>query len=432
MACLRIRLAVTATLVLSMAPMSVVRAGDASSWTQWRGAARDGSVEGTPWPEDLGTVQRMWRVELGRGYASPIVAPDRVFVAGSAADGAVTVRALDRASGREIWSHSWEAATQVPFFAASHGTWVRSTPVWDGATLYIGDMRENLLALDGDSGEVRWRLELPRTLGTGVPAFGFASSPLLADGSLYVQGGSSLLRIDPADGSVLWRALASDTDIMTDGAFSSPVIASIGGVRQVVVFTRTVLAGVAADSGEVLWTQEVPNFRGMNIVTPLVVGDSVFVSQYRNGSYRYDVTRGVGGFRTDLAWSQKASGYMSSPVLFDGHVYQHLGNGRLACIELASGTETWRTEPLGEYWSMLRQGSRILSLSAEGVLRLLQADPTGYRVVDEREVAATPTWGHVVADNGQLFVRELEALAVFAWSHRETVPANDAVAPAGR
>lgn len=418
--------AVIVALLLTLIPATPVRAEEPSGWSQWRGASRDGSVGGAPWPEDLETVQRMWRIELGKGYASPVVAADRVFVSGSAEDGTVTVRALDRASGRELWSRSWQAGTQVPFFAASHGTWVRSTPAWDGSTLYVGDMRETIVALDGESGEQRWRLDVPRELGTGVPSFGFASSPLLQDGFLYAQGASSLLKIDTADGSVVWRALAGSSDIMTDGAFSSPVIATIAGVSQVVVFTRKALAGVAADSGRVLWAQEVPNFRGMNIVTPLVVGDSVFLSQYRNGSYRYDVSREDGRFDVRQAWSQKASGYMSSPVLFEGHVYQHLGNGRLTCIELSSGTETWRTEPLGEYWSMLRQGGRILSLSSEGVLRLLWADPTGYRVIDEREVATTPTWGHVAADNGQVFVRELEALSVFAWRHRETVPAGDA------
>jgi outer membrane protein assembly factor BamB len=197
-----------------------------------------------------------------------------------------------------------------------------------------------------------------------------------------------------------------------------------------VVFTRRVLAGVDTETGATLWTQSVPNFRGMNIVTPLVIGDSVFVSQYRNGSYRYDVAREGDAFTSRLAWTQKASGYMSSPVLYDGYAYQHLGNGRLTCIDLESGTETWRTAPMGEYWSMLRQGSRILSLSSEGTLRLMQADPTGFRMIDEREVATTSTWGHVVADAGQVFVRELEALTVFGWTHRETVPAGGAVAAA--
>jgi outer membrane protein assembly factor BamB len=402
-----------------------------SAWSQWRGPARDGVLTGPAWPGDLDTVQGMWRVEMGKGYASPILAADRVFIHGSREDGTVVVQALDRASGRQLWSREWQAGTDVPFFAASHGSWVRSTPAWDGQTLYLGDMRETLVAIDGATGQDRWRLTVPAALGTGVPSFGFASSPMLAGGFLYVQAGSSLLKIDPATGGVVWRALDGSTSIMSDGAFSSPVMATIAGVEQVVVFTRRMLAGVDAASGKTLWSTEVPNFRGMNIVTPLVAGDSIFVSQYQNGSYRYDVSGQGDSLSVSLAWNQKASGYMSSPVLLDGHAYQHLGNGRLTCIDLESGQETWRTTPLGEYWSMLLQGERILALDSEGTLRLIAANPDSYHLVAEREVASTSTWGHLAVDSGQIFIREIEALSVYSWRHGETVPASDPAAAGG-
>ncbi|MDH3227378.1 MAG: PQQ-binding-like beta-propeller repeat protein [Thermoleophilia bacterium] len=400
---------------LALSPSAAVAEDSPPSWNQWRGPARDGRVEGPAWPGSLDGLERSWRVELGKGYPGPVVAADRVFVVESDREGAAVVRALARATGETLWRRSWPARAEVPFFAASHGAWVRSTPAWDGETLYVGDMLEVLVAFDGASGEERWRVDFKARYGTRAPDFGFASSPLLAGDHLYVQAANSLVKLDRATGESVWRAAVADGDMMDSGAFSSPVMAEIAGREQVVVFTRRALAGVDPESGAVLWSTEVPNFRGMNIVTPTVWEDTVFVSQHRNGSHLVRVAESAGELAATTAWSQKASGYMSSPVVIAGHAYQHLGNGRLTCIDLATGEERWRTTPLGDYWSLVHQGDRILALDSEGTLRLLRADASAFTPLDEREVAGASTWGHLAVSGDELFVRELEAVSAWRW-----------------
>tara|TARA_B110000116_G_scaffold261468_1_gene265723 strand:- start:905 stop:1294 length:390 start_codon:yes stop_codon:yes gene_type:complete len=122
----------------------------------------------------------------------------------------------------------------------------------------------------------------------------------------------------------------------------------------------------------------------------------------------------------ETAWTNKGSGYMSSPVVIDDHVYQHLGNGRLSSIDLRSGEENWRTRPLGEYWSMVWQGDRILAMSTDGSLRLVRATPDRFELLDEREVAQTSVWGHVAVSGDGVFVRELEAISAFQWTDTPT------------
>ena len=386
---------------------------EAAEWPQWRGPERDGHAPGEAWPDDFSSLERLWQVPLGKGYPGPIVAEDRVFVVETVDDETVAVRALDRDGGGLLWRHEWDGEGSVPFFARANGDWVRSTPAWDGRTLYVGDMSEVLLALDGESGEVKWRVDFPALFGTDVPPFGFASSPLVDGDHLYVQAANSLVKMDARDGSVVWRRLEVPGDMTDAGAFSSPVLATLGGIRQIVTQDRNALHGVDPDEGGVIWSMPLPHFRGMHILTPAVWGDFVFTSPYRVRSYMMRIAEGHIPLE---AWTHKATGYMSSPVIVDGHAYLHLGNKRVECIDLETGESRWRSkESFGKYWSMAWRGDRILALDEDGTLYLLAADPAAFTVLDRREVADTEAWGHIAVSGEELFVRDLEGISAFRW-----------------
>jgi outer membrane protein assembly factor BamB len=384
-------------------------------WFQWRGPDRDGSVPGADWPDSLAGLSKIWRVELGKGYPGPVADGERVFVVESPDDDTAAVRALDLSTGREIWTRAWPSGGKVPFFAASNGDWVRSTPAYDGETLFVGDMKELLVALDGTTGEVRWQVDLPRRFGADVPDFGFASSPLVDGEFVYVQAANSLVKLNKNTGETVWRSLEHSGSMGAGGAFSSPVVAEIHGKRQLVVLTRHELSGVDLETGEVLWSIEVPNFRGMNILTPVVHENAVFTSPYKNQSRLYEVSESSDGLRVEEAWSNKASGYMSSPIVIDGHAYLHLGNRRVECIDLASGDSRWRSESFGKYWSMVYQGERVLALDEEGILYLFRATPDRFELLDTREISDDETWGHIAVVGDTVLVRELEGIVAYRW-----------------
>jgi len=388
----------------------------AAEWNQWRGPARDGSVGGTKLPDNLGGLQLQWRVELGKGYPGPIVAKDRVFVVETVDNKTVAVRALDRKSGESLWTKSWAGTGSVPFFATANGDWVRSTPAYDGKTLYVGDMAEVLVALDGTTGKERWRVDFPARFDTAVPDFGFASSPLVVGDHVYVQAANSLVKLDKLTGDTEWRSLESSSRIQQSGAFSSPIMATIAGVPQIIALTREAMVGVSPETGEILWTKTVPSFRGMHIMTPVVIDGAIFTSPYRQRSYLFDVSSDGTEMKVDLAWENKSTGYMSSPVVIDGHLYMHLGNQRLECIDLASGESRWRSESFGKYWSLVHQDDKILALDEAGMLYLIRANPEAFDLLDSLEVSKQQTWGHLAVDGDQIFVRELEGISAFGWS----------------
>lgn len=391
------------------------------AWHQWRGPSRDGQVSGADWPAGLGESQLtlQWRVELEPGYSGPLVDEGRVFVTETREARQEVVRALDRATGQQIWEVSWDGALEVPFFAKRNGDWIRATPALSEGTLYVAGMRDLLIALDATTGSERWRVDFPVQLGTPLPDFGFASSPLVDGDYVYVQAGGGFVKLDKHTGQLVWRVLVDDGGMM-GSAFSSPVIATLAGRRQLVVQTRERLSGVDAADGAVLWQREIPAFRGMNILTPTIWNDCVFTSAYGGKSLLLRIENRDEGQEAMLLWENKAQGYMSSPVVVDGHLYLHLRNRRFTCLDLATGDTCWTTTPFGEYWSLLAQGNRLLALDQNGELLLCEANPREFTLLDRRRLSDQETWGHLAAAGLQLFVRELRAIS--AWSLQDEAP----------
>lgn len=388
---------------------------ESGSWPQWRGPSRDSRVAAsTPWPDDLSSMKREWRVKLGPGYSGPVVWGNQVFVTETENGTHEVVRSLDRSTGQERWRCKWEGAMSVPFFAKKNGDWIRATPACDGESLYVAGMRDVLVCLDMTTGKERWRVDFADRLGVELPSFGFVSSPLVVGEHVYVQAGGGFIKLNKRTGEIIWRTLV-DGGAM-NSAFSSPVMATIQGTPQIVVQMRQQLAGVVPESGEVLWSQVVPSFRGMNILTPMVTGDGILTSSYKNKTFFYRIDKDGSSFRVQEAWTSKGQGYMSSPVVIDQHAYLHLGNGRLCCIDLKSGKEKWRTGSFGDYWSMVVNGDRMVALDERGELLLIAADTRAFRLLDRKKVAKAECWAHLAISGDMVLVRDLRGLSAFRWT----------------
>lgn len=387
-------------------------------WPQWRGPARDAHIPSTDWPDrlDESHLKQQWRVELSPSYSGPIVAEDRVFTTETVDRKEEFVRAFSLADGKELWQAKWEGALTVPFFARSNGSWIRSTPAYDlqSDTLYVAGIRDVLVALNAKTGQERWKLDFVDKFNAPLPAFGFVCSPLVIGDAVYVQAGGSFVKVDKATGKVHWRVL-KDGGGMWGSAFSSPIYAEMAGKPQLVVQTRQQLAGVDAQNGTVLWSKKIPAFRGMNILTPLVNEDRVFISSYGGGSRLIEIESKEAEMAVNEVWTNRAQGYMSSPVLIDDHIYLHLRNQRFTCIDLKTGQSKWTTKPYGKYWSMVASGDRILALDETGDVYLIRANPKEFELLDSRHISDDATWAHLAVSGGRLFVRELKALACYQW-----------------
>jgi outer membrane protein assembly factor BamB len=394
----------------------------AAHWPQWRGPERNGQSPGALWPDrvDPDHLRLAWRVKLGPSYSGPILVDGRVFTTETRDKKFEVVRAFDRETGRELWKNEWEGSLSVPFFAKSNGDWIRSTPACDGENLFIAGMRDVLVCLDAATGRERWRFDFVEKLRSPLPDFGFVCSPLVDGTAVYIQAGASFVKLDKRTGEVLWRTL-QDKGGMWGSVFSSPILATLAGERQLIVQTREKLAGVHPSDGRVLWEQAVEAFRGMNILTPVVQDDLVFTSTYGGKTLAFGIARQGEAFSVKPVWQHKAQGYMSTPVVIEGVAYHHLKSQRVMAIELATGRELWTSDKsFGKYWSLVARGDRILALDQRGDLYLLRANRKELDLLDHRRLTEEETWAHLAVDDAGIVVRELNGLAAFQW--RTTAP----------
>lgn len=392
-------------------------------WSQWRGPNRDGQITGAAWPDRLtdNYLEQTWRVPLAPSYSGPIVSAEAVFVTETKDKSTEIVRALSRVTGKELWKVEWPGAISVPFFAKRNGDWIRATPAFDGKSLYVAGMRDVLVSLDAKTGKEKWRVDFTKEFGTAAPEFGLVCSPLVDGNAIYLQAGNAAIKLDKRTGKVIWRALSNENgSIMNNGAFSSPVLATVAGQKQLIVQTREQLAGLDLETGQQLWIHNVPSFRGMNILTPVVFGDAIFTSSYQNKSWLYRIGKSAAGFTANQAWENTAQGYMSTPVVIDGHAYLHMGNQRFTCINLQTGERTWTSKPFGKYASLVAQRDRILALDERGVLLLIKANPKEFELLSEKQISEEETWAHLAIVGEELFIRELNAVMAWRWRTPKT------------
>jgi outer membrane protein assembly factor BamB len=396
---------------------------NSATWPQWRGPSRNGWVTGAPWPESLqeSHLVQQWRVELGSSYSGAVVSTDKVFVTETQEEKFEAVRAFDRHTGAEIWRAQWQGAMKVASLGASMGSWIKATPTYDGESLYVSRMCDVLVCLDPETGKQRWQADFHARYGTPLPELGFVCSPLVVDQGVYVQAADSFICVNKKTGTSVWRCLIRSD--LGQGSYSSPDFAEIHGQPQLLVANIPSIAGVDPATGKVLWQRVLDSYDQGCILAPIPFRGGIFTSTRasRTGYYLLKLKEGPltpkeGHFTISVDWKNKSAIYMSSPVIIDGHVYAHLKNSHLVCIDLQNGEQKWISKRrYGKYCSMICCNDHILVLTNEGELVLIRARPDRCELVDSRMISMTETWGHLALAGNQIFIREKNAIVAYRW-----------------
>ncbi len=387
-------------------------------WHQWRGPHRNGIISSADWPKSLSddSISMVWTRPLEASYSSPVFDEHAVYSTQTLDDDTEQALALDRRNGEILWSTSWKGGLKVPFFARANGSWIRSTPLLDQGRLYVMGMQETLVCLNAKTGELLWKMSVPNRLETPDPSFGGVSSPLMHDGAIYVQAAGGLIKVDATEGKLVWSAGVS-SDSMNTSPFSSPMLMELHGKPQLVALERTRLCGLDLSSGEYLWSQEVPAFRGMNILTPTQVGNRLLTATYGGKTHLYEPSLSASGqWEVEETWQYKFQGYMSSPVVVGTHAYLHGRSGRLACLDLEAGDLTWTSEQsFGKYCSQVTNGQQMLCLSNDGWLHLIENNPAEYVSRGKVRLSEDETWAHLTVEAPHIMIRSLNAMSLYRW-----------------
>ncbi|MDP1570598.1 MAG: PQQ-binding-like beta-propeller repeat protein [Vicinamibacterales bacterium] len=378
-------------------------------WTGFRGPLRDGHYQEGPvrtdWP--AAGLTPLWKQPIGGGYASFAVAEGRAFTIEQRRTEEV-VAAYDVATGLELWTHAWDG----DFKEWMGGDGPRATPTWVDGRLYALGAEGELRALDAETGAQIWRVNILEDNGVSNLTWGMAASPLVFDDLVVVHpggpGGRSVVAYDRHTGVRRWSALDDKA------AYSSPLLATIAGERQILVITAARIAALTPETGALRWSHPWPAPNDINASQPVLAGrDRILLSSgYGTGAALIEVRAAGGGFETREVWKHnRLKNRFSSSLVHEGHVYG-LDETILTCLDLETGEVRWKAGRYGHGQLVLASGHLIV-LTEDGDLALVRATPDRH---DERArfpVLNGKTWNHPVIDDGRLLVRNLAEMAVF-------------------
>ena len=379
--------------------------------TQWRGANRDGVVTGftvpATWPDQL--TQR-WKVEVGLGYATPLIVGNRVYVFSRQADNEVML-ALDAATGKQIWRTAYPAPYEMNSAAKVHGPGPKSTPVFFNGRLYSLGMTGTVTAWDAASGKQLWQKP-----GTGAPMYtSHAFSPIVEGGTVIFHVGGhdkgALTAYDLTTGAVRWTWAG-------DGpGYGSPIVGAFGGVRQLVTITQGKLVGVDAGTGSLLWERPFVSNNFTNSITPVRYGDSIIVWGHAGPMTAVTIARRDNKWVAETVWENAdLPGRMSNSVL-DGDVMFGLTSrnmGQYYGVDAKSGKILWSSDPrqAGNV-AMQRAGDVVFSLENDGELVVFRTSRTGFEVLKRYKVADAETWAQPAISGNRIFVKDVSSLTLW-------------------
>jgi outer membrane protein assembly factor BamB len=261
-----------------------------------------------------------------------------------------------------------------------------------------------LSAIDLESGKAIWQRDIGKDNGAPTPDWGRSGSPLAVDDLVVVSAGGtdgrSLVAYHRDTGDLVWRG-GSDR-----AGYSSPLEATLAGVRQILIFNAASIASHDPATGRVLWEYPWSSVQP-NVAQPLVLpGDRVLVSSgYGIGSKLLQIEVDATGSPVPrLIWeSPRLKAKFTNLVVHGGFVYG-LDDGILVCLDPATGERRWKSGRYG-HGQVLLVGDLLLVQTEEGVLVLVEPTPDGHREIARFPVFDRKTWNPPALAGRYLLVR---------------------------
>ena len=406
----------------------------ADEWPQWMGPQRD-----NVWRED-GVLDALpaagprvvWRVPIAGGYAGAAVAGGPVFVTDyvTAADvtvanferkastGTERVLCLDEATGQLLWKHEYPVTYTIAYPAGP-----RCTPTVDGDRVYTLGAEGDLFCFDAATGKVVWSRDLKKDYATKAALWGWASHPLVDGEKLICIAGTDAahaVAFDTRTGKELWRAGTAP-----EQGYVPPSIIEAAGVRQLVLVKPDGVYAVDPDTGKLLWETPYNADNGSIIMTPVRIGDHLYVGGYQGKNLLLKLKADAPG--VDVVWRNKPKQGISAvnvqPFVADGIVYGFHESGELRAMRIPEGDFAWRgggplgARPQGSGTAFItRHRDRFFLFTETGDLVIAKLTPAGYEELSR---------AHLIEPTNVAFGRPVVWCAP-AYANRSIIVRNDA------
>lgn len=412
--------------IRNLAALALLTAGSAGAdnWPQWRGPALDGSSAETGLPLSWSPEKNVaWKLAMpARSGSTPIVWGDRVFLSVSREpeeSDTLELWAVDRRGGEVLWKRELGGGNVLKY--KQHMS--TPSPVTDGKSVWVMTGTGVLKSFDF-AGKELWARDIQADYGRFGLKWGYASSPLLHEDSLYLQvlhgmetdDPSYLLRIDKATGETVWR-VERPTDAVWESpdSYATPALLRHGGVTEIVVSGGDVLTGHAPATGEELWRAG-----GLNpgndsaqrlVASPVISGESIFAFGKRGPvlAFRAGGRGDIG--ESHLVWSMEKGTDVPTPVTDGKHLFVANDKGIMWCLDARTGEALWGPERVSTETfsaSPILADGRVYVTSENGVTTVVRASPE-FEVMAQNDLEGYTLSSPAVSE-GQIFIRTAEYL----------------------
>ena len=380
-----------------------------ADWPQFLGPERNGVYRGPALADTWGAEgpRVVWRKPIGHGFSGPVVAQDRVILFHRVKNEEI-VEALDPRTGATQWRYAYPTSYRDDF-GFDEGP--RAVPVVADGVVYTFGAEGQLHALDLAKGTRLWSEDTMRRFRVAKAFFGAAGSPLVEDGRVLANVGGAeagIVAFDARTGKVLWTATSHEA------SYSSGIAATIAGRRSAIFLTRMGLVGLDPATGGVQFERRwrARMAASVNVATPLVIGDLVFVSaEYGPGAAALRVD---GATLVELwASDEVMSNHYATSVYHDGYLYGFHGRQEFGpsfrAVELRTGKVRWSQDRF-RAGTVTLAGNRLLILREAGELILAAASPDAFTPLARAQVLPGTARAYPALSDGFLYARNDDTL----------------------
>jgi outer membrane protein assembly factor BamB len=411
-------------LLLAASAASVASAQTtAPSWTQWGGPTRDFMSSSTglaaSWPAT--GPRRLWSRSFGEGHSMVLAEGGRLYsmyrpvapARGQYAQVEV-VAALDAATGKTIWEHQYSSPTSGVNYTEGAGP--HATPLIAGNKLIVVGSRREFFALDKGSGKVLWSHDFMKEYNAPEIDRGMANSPLLFNNTVLVPiggKGQALGAFNPETGALIWKAGN------VEYSPASPLLITVDGQRQVVVFGGDRIAGMDPASGTTLWTHPHRTDWGLNISNPVWSPADrllIFSSAYGTGSRAVELRQSGGKTGVKERWAvNRVRVHIGTIIRLGDMAYMSSGDfgpAFLTAVNTKDGSIAWQDRGFARA-QLLHADGKLIILDEDGTLGLATVSAQGMKVLSRAQILEHRAWTPPTLVGRTLYVRDRRTIAAY-------------------
>lgn len=385
-------------------------------WTMFRGPLRDGiSRNHKKLARTFGNdgPKKLWEIEVGEGYAGPVVKNGRVYLMDYDREGKKdALRCVSLENGEEIWRYTYPIVIK-----RNHGI-TRTVPaVTDKFVVAMGP-KCHVLCVDAQSGELKWTIDLVKEYGTTIPQWYAGQCPLIENDTVILAPGGKdalLMAVELETGKVKWKSPNPHDWKMTH---SSVVPMEFGGKKMYVYCASLGVVGVSAIDGSILWETGDWKISIATIPSPVIIGDGrIFLTGgYNSGSLMIQLKEENGKISVQKLFKLEAKDFgatQHTPILYNNHLFGVRADNQFVCLSL-DGKVVWTSTPRNQYGlgPFMLADDIFYVLSENGRLDLIEANTSEFKLLARAQVLnGHEAWGPLALAGDRLLVRDFTKLA---------------------